>query len=70
MTPRGPCPALPGPLEEYAGHFDNLFGHKAQRQSFRAYIQGPLLPRSEHGIRNQAYSGAQDAAVQQLQSFV
>ena len=42
MTPRKPCPTIPGPLEDYAGRFDDLFGHRAQRQSFREYLQGLL----------------------------
>jgi hypothetical protein len=42
MTPRKPCPTIPGPLEDFAGQFDDLFGHRAQRQSFREYLQGLL----------------------------
>lgn len=75
MTPRKPCPALPGPLEEYAGHFDDLFGHKAQRRSFRAYLQGLLLPRDRNKtltalVGTEPIVGAQAAAVQRLQSFL
>jgi hypothetical protein len=48
MTPRKPCPTIPGPLEDYAGQFDDLFGHRAQRQRFREYLQGLLLPRDRN----------------------
>ena len=75
MTLRKPCRMLPGPLEEYAGRFDDLFGHKAQRRSFREYLQGLLLPRDRNktltGLAGtEPVVGAQDAAVQRLQSFV
>jgi hypothetical protein len=42
--PRTPCPTVPGPLEEYAQGFDDLFGQLAQRSSFREYLLGRLLP--------------------------
>ncbi len=42
MTPRKPCPSVPGPLEEYAQHFDDLFGQLAQRRGFRESLQGVL----------------------------
>jgi hypothetical protein len=42
MTPRKPCPTVPGPLEEYAQGFDDLFGPLAQRRSFREYRLGLL----------------------------
>ena len=75
MTPRKPCPALPGPLEDYAVHFDDLFSHRAQRQSFRAYLQGLLLPRDRNKtltalVGTEPVVGAQHAAVQRLQSFI
>jgi SRSO17 transposase len=75
MTPRKPCPTIPGPLEDYAGQFDDLFGHKAQRQSFREYLQGLLLPRDRHKtltalVGAAPVGGASHAAVQRLQSLV
>jgi DDE superfamily endonuclease len=75
MTPRKPCPTIPGPLEDYAGQFDDLFGHRAQRQSFREYLQGLLLPRDRHKtltalVGAEPVWGASHAAVQRLQSFV
>jgi hypothetical protein len=75
MTPRKPCPTIPGPLEDYARHFDDLFGHRAQRQSFREYLQGLLLPRDRNKtltalVGAEPIAGASHAAVQRLQSFV
>jgi SRSO17 transposase len=68
-------PPAPGPLEEYAAHFDSLFGKLGQRRSFRAYLQGLLLPRE----RNKTLTGlagaepitqAQAGPVQRLQFFL
>jgi SRSO17 transposase len=75
MTARRPCSAAPGPLEEYARQFDDLFGVLAQREGFRAYLQGLLLPRD----RNKTLTGlvgtepvvsAQAAPAQRLQFFL
>src|SRR5215216_6605485 len=75
MTKRLPCPPAPGPLEEYAARFDDLFGTLAQRRGFREYLQGLLLPRD----RNKALTalagmepivGAQGAPAQRLQFFL
>ena len=75
MTARRPCAPAPGPLEAYAVQFDDLFGVLAQRESFRAYLQGLLLPRD----RNKTLTGlagtepvvdAQAAPVQRLQFFL
>jgi len=75
MTPRKPCPTVPKPLEEYAQHFDNVFGQYAQRRSFREYLLGLLLPRDRNKtltalVGTEPGVGAQAAAVQRLQSFV
>jgi DDE superfamily endonuclease len=75
MTHRIACPPAPGPLEEYAAHFDDLFTHAAQRRSFRAYLAGLLLPRDRNKTLT-ALAGAepivdaQEAPVQRLQSFL
>lgn len=45
MTPCKPCLSAPGPMEAYAEQFDELFGHRAQRQGFRDYLLGLQLPR-------------------------
>jgi SRSO17 transposase len=75
MTQRLDCPPAPGPLEEYAVQFDDLFGSLAQRRGFRAYLHGLLLPRDRNktltALANaEPIVGAQAAAVQQLQFFV
>jgi len=44
MTKRSPVSPAPGPLENYAMSFDDLFGARAQRHSFRRYLEGLLLP--------------------------
>jgi hypothetical protein len=75
MSKRLPCPPAPGPLEDYAHGFDDLFGTLAQRRGFREYLQGLLLPRD----RNKALTalagmepivGAQGAPAQKLQFFL
>ena len=42
MTRHRPCPAAPGPLEEYAAWFDDLFSRLAQRRGVREYLAGLL----------------------------
>ena len=44
MTRRLPVAPSPGPLEEYALRFDDLFRARAQRDGFRRYLEGLLLP--------------------------
>ncbi len=44
MTRRLPVAPSPGPLEEYAVRFDGLFRARAQREGFRRYLEGLLLP--------------------------
>lgn len=75
MSKRLPCPPAPGPLEDYAQSFDELFSTLAQRRGFREYLQGLLLPRD----RNKALTalagmepivGAQGAPAQKLQFFL
>jgi SRSO17 transposase len=74
MSKRLPCPPAPGPLEDYAARFDDLFGTLAQRRGLREYLTGLLLPRD----RNKALTalagmdpivGAQGAPAQRLQFF-
>src|SRR5919204_3962979 len=75
MTRRIGCPPAPGPLEEYAACFDDLFTHAAQRRGFRDYLAGLLLPRDRNKTLT-ALAGAepiveaQEAPVQRLQSFL
>jgi SRSO17 transposase len=75
MTARIACPPAPGPLEDYAAQFDDLFTHAAQRRTFRDYLAGLLLPRDRNKTLT-ALAGAepivqaQDAPVQRLQCFL
>jgi hypothetical protein len=50
MTKRLPSSPAPGPLEDYAANFDDLFGTLAQRRGFREYLQGLLLPRDRNKV--------------------
>lgn len=75
MSQRVACPPAPGPLEEYAAQFDYLFNNLAQRQGFRTYMQGLLLPRDRNKtltglVGTEPVVGAQAAPVQQLQFFI
>ena len=75
MTERRPCPAAPGPLEEYAAQFDALFGTLAQRRGFREYLQGLLLPRDRNKtltalVGAEPIAQAPTAPEQQLQFFL
>jgi SRSO17 transposase len=44
MTKRLPVDPAPGPLEDYAQSFDDLFAARAGREGLRRYLQGLLLP--------------------------
>ena len=44
MRTRLPVSSAPEPLEAYAQHFDSLFAKRKQRDSFRRYLEGLLLP--------------------------
>jgi SRSO17 transposase len=75
MTRRLPYPAAPGPLEEYAARFDDLFGSLAQRRGFREYLAGLLAPRDRNKTLTalagaEPVAGAQHPAVQRLQFFL
>src|SRR5215472_7594767 len=75
MTRRLACPPAPGPLEDYAARFDDLFETLAQRRGFRAYLQGLLLPRERNKTLTalagaEPIVGAQHPEVQRLQFFL
>ena len=75
MTRRRPCSVAPGPLEEYAARFDDLFGRLAQRRGFREYLAGLLAPRDRNKTLTalagaEPVTGAQHPAVQRLQFFL
>ena len=75
MTRRVVCTAAPGPLEEYAARFDDLFTRVAQRRGFREYLAGLLAPRDRNKTLTalagaEPVAGAQHPAVQRLQFFL
>jgi SRSO17 transposase len=75
MTARQPCTPAPGPLEEYARRFDDLWGILAQRRGFREYLPGLLLPRDRTKTLTalagtEPIVGAQAAPVQRWQCLL
>jgi hypothetical protein len=75
MTARRPCPPAPGPLEEYAARFDDLFFSLAQRRGFREYLTGLLAPRERNKTITclagaEPLTGAGMPGVQRLQFFL
>jgi SRSO17 transposase len=48
MTARLPVTPAPAPLEAYCRHFDPLFGKANQRERFRRYLEGLLLPQERN----------------------
>src|SRR5215208_2937117 len=75
MTRRYPVSPAPGPLEDYAQGFDDLFGARAQRHSFRRYVEGLLLPAERNKTlsalaNTEPVVGAQRKEAQSLQWFL
>lgn len=75
MTARRPCPPAPGPLEEYAARFDDLFVSLAQRRGFRECLAGLLAPRDRNKTITclagaEPVTGSGSPAVQRLQFFL
>jgi SRSO17 transposase len=75
MTKRSPVSPAPGPLEDYSRCFDDLFGARAQRHSFRRYLEGLLLPAERNktltALANaEPVVGAQRREAQSLQWFL
>jgi hypothetical protein len=75
MTKRLPISPAPGPLEDYAETFDNLFGARAQREGFRHYLEGLLLPTERNKTltalaNTEPLLGAQRKEAQSLQWFL
>jgi hypothetical protein len=72
MTKRRAIPTAPEPLETYARCFDDLFGKSNQRDAFRRYLEGLLLPTERKktltGLANtEPYMGAQHPRAQGMQ---
>ena len=75
MTKRLPATPAPGPLEDYAARFDDLLGTLAQRQAFRRYLEGLLLPAERNKTltalaNTEPMVGAQRKEAQGLQWFL
>ncbi|MCA1837260.1 MAG: IS701 family transposase [Actinobacteria bacterium] len=75
MTKRLPVTPAPGPLEDYALSFDDLFGARAQREGFRRYLEGLLLPTERNKTltalaNTEPIVGAQRKEAQSLQWFL
>jgi hypothetical protein len=75
MTQRQAAAPAPGPLEAYAQQFDALFSKRNQRDAFRRYLEGLLLPAERNktltALANaEPIVGAQQPAVQALQWFL
>jgi SRSO17 transposase len=75
MTKRQAIPTAPEPLETYARNFDELFGKSNQREGFRQYLEGLLLPSERNKtltglVNTEPLVGAQLPRAQKLQWFL
>ena len=75
MTRRLPATPSPAPLEGYATRLDDLFGTRAQREGFRRYLEGLLLPAERNKTlaalaNTEPVLGAQRREAQSLQWFL
>jgi len=72
MTERLSVSPAPEPLEDYSARFDDLFGARAQRASFRRCLAGLLLPAERNKTltalaNTEPVAGAQRREAQSLQ---
>ena len=75
MTKRIEITPAPEPLEAYAEQYDDLFGKSNQREEFRRYLEGLLLPTERHKtltglVNTEPVVGAQLPRAQKLQWFL
>ncbi len=75
MTKRIEIARAPAPLESYAKHFDPLFGKSNQREGFRHYLEGLLLPSERNKtltglVNTEPLIGAHLPRAQKLQWFL
>jgi hypothetical protein len=75
MTKRREIIPSPEPLEAYTKQFDDLFEKSNQREGFRRYLEGLLLPTERHKtltglVNTEPVMGAQLARAQKLQWFL
>jgi SRSO17 transposase len=75
MTRRLPVAPAPGPLETYCQQFDALFRQHNQRDRFRRYLEGVLLPTERNKTltalaNTEPVVGAQHPHAQSLQWFL
>src|SRR5438270_13450862 len=75
MTKRIAIAPAPEPLEAYTQHFDDLLGKSNQREGFRRYLEGLLLPSERHKtltglVNTEPVVGAQLPRAQKLQWFL
>ena len=75
MSQRAPVTPSPGPLESYCEAFDELLSNRSQRESFRRYLEGLLLPTERNKTmtalaNTEPFKGAQHPQAQRLQWFL
>lgn len=75
MSQRLPVSPAPEPLEAYIQHFDPLFSRRNQRDAFRRYLEGLLLPAERNKTltalaNTEPVVGAQHRRAQGLQWFL
>lgn len=75
MRPRLPVSPAPTPLEAYAQDFDSRFAKRNQRDRFRRYLEGVLLPAERNKTltalaNTEPVVGAQHPQAQSLQWFL
>jgi len=75
MTKRMEITPAPEPLEAYAEQYDDLFRKSNQREEFRRYLEGLLLPSERHKtltglVNTEPLVGAQLPRAQKLQWFL